>query len=258
MTVLTRHTRVAAPVAASIAWGPQPPFMSALRPPRSSRPFVPRSDVELSKFSDEDLVAYIARAKRAKAVEHARTGVFLLLYRHEQRMRRKVQAQLPPFLSHHSETIEEWVLAKVMKSALKLPLTGESAGEWTNWWKRVVTRQVISFWRSSQGQALEKEIEWPDQRVVGDDDATGADTVGEDFDVDALALSLDYRAAIDAALAALNETHRAIVEAAYFEDRPSKDVGAEFGETHANVDQIKKRFREALRAELVARGVWES
>jgi DNA-directed RNA polymerase specialized sigma24 family protein len=150
------------------------------------------------------------------------------------------------------------VLEKVWRSALKLPLKGESAGEWTNWWKMVVTRQIVSFWRSTQGQALEKEIEWPDQRAFGDGDATGADTIGKDFDIDALALSLDYRAAIDAAMGDLNPTHRAIVEAAYFEDRPSKDVGAEFNETHDNVDQIKKRFRNALRAELVARGVWES
>lgn len=212
----------------------------------------------MSKLPDEDLVAYVARAKRSDADEHARTATFLLLYRHEQRMRRKVQAQLPAFLSHHAVTIEEWVLEKVWSSALKLPLKGESAGEWTNWWKMVVTRQVVSFWRSTQGQALEKEIEWPDQRAVGDDDATGVDTVGEDFDIDALALSLDYRAAIDAATGDLNPAHRAIVEAAYFEDRPSKDVGAEFNETHDNVDQIKKRFRNALRAELVARGVRES
>lgn len=184
--------------------------------------------------------------------------MFLLLHRHEKRIRRKVQAQLPSFLSHHSETIEEWVLEKVWASALKLPLKGESAGEWTNWWKTVATRQVVSFWRSKQGQALEREIEWPDQRTSGDHDSPGADTVGEDLDIDALALSLDYRGAIDAALQQLSDKHRAIVEAAYFEDRPSKDVGAEFGETDANVDQIKKRFREALRAELLARGVWES
>jgi len=212
----------------------------------------------LSQLLDEDLVAYVAGAKAADADEHARTATFLLLYRHEQRMRRKVQAQLPAFLSYHAVTIEEWVLAKVWSSALKLPLKGESAGEWTNWWKTAVTRQVVSFWRSSQGQALEKEIEWPDQQAVGDDDATGTDTIGEAFDIDELALSLDYRAAINAAMADLNVTHRAIVDAAYFEDRPSKDVGAEFGETHDNVDQIKKRFRNALRAALVARGVWES
>lgn len=259
MTTLTYETTIGGPARTSIAWGPALPAMSALRPLPSSRPFVPRTDAELSELPDDELVAYVARAKRCRATEHARTAVFLLLYRHEKRMRAKLRAQLPAFLSHHAETIEEWVLEKVWESALKLPLKGESPGEWTNWWKTVVTHQVISFWRSKQGQALEQEIEWPDQRVAGDDEgSTGADTVGEDFDIDSLALSLDYRAAITAALDTLSDTHRAIVEAAYFEDRPSKDVGAEFGETHDNVDQIKKRFREVLRAELVSRGVWES
>lgn len=232
--------------------------MSALRPSPSSRPFVPRSELELSELADEELVAYVARAKRARAEDDARIAIFLLLYRHEQRMRRKVQAQLPAFLSHHADTVEEWVLQKVWRSALTLPLKGESPGEWTNWWKTVIARQVVSFWRSAQGQALDQEIQWPAQRVAGDNDSAGADTIGEDFDIDALAVSLDYRSAIDVALRDLNATHRAIVEAAYFEDRPSKDVGAQFGETHDNVDQIKKRFRAALRAELVARGVWES
>jgi hypothetical protein len=74
--------------------------MSALDPPSSSRPFVPRSEAQLSKLPDEDLVAYVARAKRSDADEHARTATFLLLYRHEQRMRRMVQAQLPAFLSY--------------------------------------------------------------------------------------------------------------------------------------------------------------
>ena len=46
-----------------------------------------------------------------------------------------------------------------------------------------------------------------------------------------LAVSLDYRTAIDAALANLNAKHKAIIDASYFEDRPSKDVGDEFGET---------------------------
>jgi DNA-directed RNA polymerase specialized sigma24 family protein len=248
----------AASVAASIGWGRQLPFMSALGPPPPPRLFTRRGEVELARLPDEDLVAYIARAKDAGADAHARTAVFLLLHRHEQRMRRKVQAQVPAFVSHHADTIEEWVLERVWSSALKLPLTGASAGEWTNWWKTVVARQVVSFWRSTQGQALEKEIEWPDLRPAGPKDSPGADTIGEDSDSDALVRGIDYRAAIDAALAELSAAHQAVVEAAYFEDRPSKDVGAEFGETQANVDQIKKRFRNKLRAELVATGIRES
>lgn len=211
----------------------------------------------MARLDDDQLVSYIVRAKKAKALEHAETGMFMLLYRHEQRMRRRVQVALPRHLQHHGDTVADWVLERVWKSALKLPVTGESTGEWVNWTKTVISRQVISFFRSSQGQALEQEQQWPDERHAADG-SSAPDTIGIELDIDALAASLDYRAAIDAALANVNEKHQAIIEAAYFEDRPSKDVGEEFGETYDNVDQIKKRFRTELRAQLVARGVWET
>lgn len=231
--------------------------MSALRPPSSARPFFARSAHELYVMSDDDLVAYIVAAKRSGAVDDATTGVNMLLFRHEGRMRRQVHNELPAHLRHFSETVEEWVLERVVRSALKLGVTGEHMGEWVNWWKTAVSRQVISFFRSAQGQALEREQEWPDMRAAAGDDGV-ADTVGVELDVDALAGSLDYRAALDAALAALNDKHRKIVDAAYFQDQASKDVGAEFGETVANVDQVKKRFKELLRAELTSRGVWNA
>ena len=230
--------------------------MSALRPRPPSRRFVPRPDAELAGLDDDELVSYIVQAKKAKAIEHAETGMFMLLYRHEQRMRRRVQVALPGHLQHHGDTVADWVLERVWKSALKLPVTGESTGEWVNWTKTVISRQVISFFRSSQGQALEQEQQWPDDRPDADGGSSAPDTIGVELDIDALALSLDYRAAIDAALANLNAKHKAIIDAAYFEDLPSKDVGEEFGETYDNVDQIKKRFRTELHAQLVARGVW--
>ena len=66
------------------------------------------------------------------------------------------------------------MLERVWKSALKLPVTGESTGEWVNWSKTVISRQVISFFRSSQGQALEEEQQWPD----ADGGSSAPDTVG--------------------------------------------------------------------------------
>jgi len=208
-------------------------------------------------MSDDGLVAYIAAAKRHSAVDDATTGVHMLLFRHEQRMRRRVQNELPAHLRPLSDAVEDWVLERVTRSALRLNVTGEHMGEWVNWWKTAITRQVISFFRSAQGQALEREQAWPDQRATAGGDGA-ADTIGVELDIDALAVSLDYRAACDSALAMLNDKHRRIVDAAYFQDRASKDVGAEFGETVANIDQVKKRFKEVLRAELIARGVWDA
>ena len=181
--------------------------------------------------------------------------MFLVMYRHEQRMRRRVQNLLPEHLRHHSEIVEEWVLERVWKSALKLQLTGESVGEFVNWTKTAIGRQVISFFRSSQGQSLAQEEPWPDERPNDEPGGRRPDKLGSEPDVDALLLSLDYRAALDAALAALNPRHREIVEAAYLDDFPSKQVADQLGETVANVDQVKKRFRAELHEQLLARGV---
>jgi RNA polymerase sigma factor (sigma-70 family) len=239
-----------------IAWRKPTIAMSAPRPRLPSR-FVPRHETALARLDDDQLIAYIVQAKKAKALESAETGMFMLLYRHEHRMRRRVQTALPEHLQHHSDAVAEWVLERVWKSALKLPVTGESTGEWVNWTKTAISRQVISFFRSSQGQALEQEQQWPDDRPDMADGSLAPDTIGVELDTDALAISLDYRAAVDAAVASLNVKHKAIIDAAYFEDRSSRDVGEEFEETYDNVDQIKKRFRTELRAQLVARGVWE-
>ena len=216
--------------------------------------FIAKTEHQLAEMSDEELVRYVAEAKRAKQPSHAKTGTFMLLYRHESRMRRRVQAQLPTFLGHLSDTVEDFVLARVWESALKLPVKGESVGEWVNWWKTAVGRQVISFWRSRQGQALESETEWPSER----EDAGGKrrpDPIGREMDVDSVLDSVEYAAAIDAVLETRSERDRKIIAAAIFEDRPSKDVGNDFDETPVNVDKIKSRFRLDLRAELDRRGL---
>jgi hypothetical protein len=48
----------------------------------------------------------------------------VLLWLHEDRMRNRVRLRLPPHLRHHDETVAEWVLERVTRSALKLPLEG--------------------------------------------------------------------------------------------------------------------------------------
>jgi DNA-directed RNA polymerase specialized sigma24 family protein len=52
-----------------------------------------------------------------------------------------------------------------------------------------------------------------------------------------------------------NPMHVAVVRAAYWEDLESKVIAEQHDTTAANVDQIKKRFRESLRAECERRGI---
>jgi hypothetical protein len=75
-------------------------------------------------MSDTELVRYVAAAKASGATEEAVTATFVLLWLHEDRMRNRVRLRLPPHLRHHDETVAEWVLERVTRSALKLPLEG--------------------------------------------------------------------------------------------------------------------------------------
>ena len=128
------------------------------------------TDAELFALEDYELVAYIAKAKGTGNRDRAIAATHILLDKHEARMRQRVALRLPEHLWHHTDTVADWVLEKVARSALKLPLEGESIGEWVNWWTRAINRQVISFWRSRQGQALEAEVELPEEHE-GDEEA---------------------------------------------------------------------------------------
>lgn len=216
--------------------------------------FLHRSESELAGMSDAQLVRYVADAKRAGSSDHAVTATFMLLYRHEQRIRRRVCLRIPAHLQHHADTVADWVLERITRSALKLPLRGDSVGEWVNWWKQAVTRQVISFWRSAEGKALEQETALPSEHQ---DDEARADTLGVELDVERLVARASYDEAIEAALSSLGERDQAIVRAAFWDDRSSKDVAGEFGTSANNVDQIKSRFRDTLRAECERRGLSE-
>ena len=132
----------------------------------------PLTDAELFALEDNELVVYIARAKEAGNLDRAVAATHILLYKHEDRMRDRVALRLPEHLWRHRETVADWVLRKVARSALMLPLEGESIGEWVSWWTTAINRQVISFWRSRQGQALEAEVAFPEEHE-GEEDAGG-------------------------------------------------------------------------------------
>lgn len=216
------------------------------------------TDAELFALKDYELVAYIAKTKRAGNRERAVAATHILLYKHEDRMRQRVALRLPEHLWHHAVTVADWVLEKVARSALTLPLEGESIGEWVNWWTRAVNRQVISFWRSRQGQALEAEVELPEEpeRVENKGRRRRPNELGEDFDVDALLSELVRDQVITRVLNGMtNEKHVAIIEAAIFENLPSKEVASRFDTSDDNVDKIKSRFKERLKEEFQSRGI---
>lgn len=216
------------------------------------------TDAELFALEDYELVAYIAKAKRAGNRDRAVAATHILLHKHEDRMRHRVALRLPEHLWHHAATVADWVLEKVARSALKLPLEGESIGEWVNWWTRAINRQVISFWRSRQGQALEAEVELPEEHEGDESEGRRRrpNKLGQDFDVDAHLSALVRDETIERVLNGMgNEKHVAIIEAAIFQNRPSKEVAEGLDTTDTNVDQIKSRFKKRLKQEFQDLGI---
>ena len=202
---------------------------------------------------DDELVRYLADAKRTKQREHAVTAMHMLLFKHEDHMRYLVGVQVPRHLRHHVDVVADWVIERVSKSLLKLPLRGESAGEFVNYYKAAIHGRVIDFFRTTEGKTLEREQRLPSEHD-GDDGVV--DTLGEEADIDALVAQLDFEAVAAAALARMqNAEHVAIVRRGFWDDQPSKVVAAELGTTPANVDQVKTRFRRLVREECEARGV---
>ena len=211
---------------------------------------------ELAQRSEEEILDYAARAKRAGEDDEALNAIHLMLFFHDDRVRARVALRLPRHLVHHTSIVADWVAERVMKSALKLQFEGSSVGQWVNWWHTAVDRQVIAFWRSAQGQALQAESSLPLEHE-GEEDAP-RDSLGVPFDEDRVisqALCGDIvRTVLDGME---NEMHASVVRQAIFDDSASADVAAEHGTTPNNVDAIKKRFREAVREECIARGMTE-
>jgi DNA-directed RNA polymerase specialized sigma24 family protein len=225
--------------------------MSEVDRPRAFRAL---SDQQLYVLRPEQLVGYVAAAKRAGAMHEAQTAVHMLLFRYENQIRARVRLRLPAHLQRHADVVADWVLEQLLRSALKLSFTGSSMGEWVSWTNVAIKRQVISFFRTPMGRGLEREDSLPSEHH--DDDAP--DRIGIDFDEAGVVERMDALAAIDTAIGKVSAEHAAILHAALWDDLPSAEVAALHKTTPQNVDQIKSRFRKELRKEIEARGGWST
>ena len=204
---------------------------------------------ELAQQPEDRILGYAARAVRAGESDEARLATQLMLFLHEARMEDRVALRLPRHLAHHRATVAAWVLERVMSSGLKLQFAGTSVGEWVNWWRTAVDRQVIAFWRSALGQSLEAETGPGPEHDDG---------IGVPFDEERVLNRALYGDIVQTVLDRMdNPMHIAAIQSAIIDDQPSADVAAEHDTSANNVDAIKKRFREAVRSECLARGITE-
>lgn len=171
-------------------------------------------------MTDEELVAALAGGDDS-AVAH-------LLYRHQDRLLGMAHRVPGDF---RGDVVQDVFLA--LHSAC---LSGTRISNFRAWSNQVLRNKEAEFWRGKQGRQIKREREGaPLGTDVPDDGGFGL---------------VEARLVIEALLAALSPSHRIVVESSVIAGRSGRESAAASGESEANVYQISKRFRTALKAAL--------
>ncbi|MGI9021367.1 MAG: RNA polymerase sigma factor [Solirubrobacterales bacterium] len=202
--------------------------------------FRPRNDDELSRLSDEKLLASIALAYKAGHPEHAQRALAILTFRYyDSVIVPRVAIKVP------RADVED-VAKEVVVSAIRSSLDGRSIGEFRTWLKRIISRRIADYHRKPGVETTEL----PDEHL--DDERIWGEVPSEEAETGAV----EVQELIDVALDELSERHRRVVRLFVFEDLDGKGtaetVNGEFPDEDPpmsvdNVAQIVRRFRERVR-----------
>ncbi len=207
------------------------------------RRFKRLSDLELGSLSDEEVVAYAVAARGAGDREAIATAMKILVYGRMTYVEAMVARRVP-------EHAVDAVASEAMIQAMRVVFEGESVGEFVNLLKRVTHARIADHWRSLGRQGRE-------QATLDSDEEGRRRREIEDPAEEVEAVPL--RTMIDRLIGELPEHHQAVVDCAVFDDRSSADTAHMVNErfpglnepmTADNVDQIKSRFRKALKQAL--------
>ncbi len=189
-----------------------------------------RSEAELSRLSDEDLIAYLQAAHAAGAAHSARTSLQVLVFGYWTHVAFRLERKLP------AHVVDD-VTGDVIVRAIQAAFSGHSVGEFRSWLNTITDRAIADFYRlrgrRPEETPLEREGEEGDAREPAGPDSRGF---------------VEVQAVIESLLEAMRPDHRRVVELVVFEDRPASAAALEVeGMTPDNVYQVVSRFRRRLR-----------
>ena len=190
-----------------------------------------KSEGELAKTPEDELIAYLLAARQAGDKEASGLALAMLTWGFMENVRYRVALKVP------REAVDE-VAESVLLSALTSEFEGVSVGEFRNWIGTIIQRRVADYHRDPRRDVRLGPL--PSEHL-GDDEVWG-DEPSVEFEGEAI----DVERAVERALDELNPIHRPAIELAIFQDVAPRDVGQELDVTVDNVHQIVRRFRVHL------------
>lgn len=205
-----------------------------------------RDGYELSKLSDEALLAYIQEQREANRPECAKHAIQVLAFGHLERIHYLVAGKVPP------EDVDE-VAGIVLDSALHSAFDGRSVGEFIVWLKVIARRRIADYHRRREGRPVTTPLV---SEHGGEEEIWGEEPAADD-DADVIAI----REAAGRVLERRTEIHQHVIrlngpnELGYM-GLGAAEVAANVKRMHgvdmseANVHQIWSRFKRDLADEL--------
>ena len=198
--------------------------------------FKPLPDHDLQQLADEQLIAYIRKARDHGELAHARRGLMFLVYGYERDVKRRLSLKVP---AHVVDDIAHDALVRAIAAAFD----GTSVGEFRSWLHTIVDRTAVDFFRRAERRP--KETILPSEHE-GEEGAWGAEPA-----TDGEAGAVELRIIVEEVLETLSEKHRLVIELHVFGGLTGGEVCDRIeGMSEDNVAQIATRFRAKLRARI--------
>ncbi|MBB4664785.1 RNA polymerase sigma factor (sigma-70 family) [Conexibacter arvalis] len=197
--------------------------------------FLPRTEHELVRMGDDELIEHVRRARAVGEVEQAVLALRVLVYGHWDRIERRVALKVP------REEVEA-VTSDVVFSAISSAFDGGSPGEFATWLNTITSRRIADHHRRRAGSPTLVEI-----GSMRSGEEAGSAIEPADRSQEGLVETEDALARV---LGALSEQHARVVERHVLAGVPAREVGEELGVGADNVAQIASRFRRRLREHL--------
>src|SRR5205085_6460237 len=99
-------------------------------------PFL-RSDEELYRMPEDDLVEHLLRVRRLGRRDEETTAAQVLLYRYLPDMRRRLAGRLPDFPDHVIEELADRAFLSAVVSAARAPWKGADVRSFKAWRNRI-------------------------------------------------------------------------------------------------------------------------